>query len=93
MGLSLRDFTQQGLTSIYTASEPEDIERAFDAFVSPNAEIHVNDKQISREDFKKLVSRNSLITNVSVEFPNAIDVPKKGAQGEALAGPEVIIWS
>ncbi|TFY75338.1 hypothetical protein EWM64_g8671 [Hericium alpestre] len=86
MTSSLQDFAKAGLTAIYTA-DAEHFDAAFNAFVSPNAEIHINEQKLSRDDFRARVRKNEMTQSVHVEFPNAIEVPRKQEEG-AAAGPE-----
>ena len=73
-------WTQQGVRSLYTAKSPQEFDTAFDAFIAPDARIHLNGKQLSREQYKqRLRGETSGETGANVTFGHIVSVPESGA--------------
>ncbi|KAI0669033.1 hypothetical protein C8Q78DRAFT_1080891 [Trametes maxima] len=74
----LPTWVQQHITTLYSATTPEQFNQAFDAFVSEHATIRVNGKHLSRAQYKKLLfgeERQGTDTSANVTFNGVVSVP------------------
>ena len=74
--LSLSNWTESHISAIYKATTQSDTSNALDNFLEKNADITVNGKKISRDDFgKELQSEKFLEVGAIVTFNNIVEVP------------------
>ena len=86
--LSLPDWVKQGISTLYKAQSVDEFSEAFDAFLSARAQIKVNGKPLSREQYKKLLLGEITDSDVraDVAFNGVVAVPDaaKGTRPAAV---------
>ncbi|KAH9921647.1 uncharacterized protein B0H18DRAFT_880058 [Fomitopsis serialis] len=77
--IPLSDWAEESISAIYKASSQSEFSSAFDAFVSEDPEITVNDKQISRAQYKALLQgERALEQSASVAFLGVVEAGSVG---------------
>jgi len=87
--IPLSDWTEESISAIYKASSQSDFSSAFDAFVSEDPEITVNNKRLSRAQYKALLQdERALEQSASVTFLGVVEVSsnKKEPQSAGSVG-------
>jgi hypothetical protein len=79
---SLTDWAEGHLSAILTSTTEADFDNAFDAFLSTNAHISVNGKQLSRDQYKQQLLGESAVNkeSASVQFNGTVEVPTDAEQ-------------
>ena len=73
---SLPDWVQRSVRALYGAKSNEAFDTAFDAFVAPEARIHLNGRALSRADYKRAIrGETSGETGADVKFADVVSVP------------------
>lgn len=71
-------WTENHITAIYKATNLADFDKAFDAFISKDAQITLNGRKLTREEYKlQLVGETFAEKSANVSFLGAVDVPEK----------------
>ncbi|KAI0069082.1 hypothetical protein BV25DRAFT_91939 [Artomyces pyxidatus] len=79
---SLIEWVQSHLNDIYTAPTEDAFHAAVGAYLSPNAEIYVNEQKMTRaEKEDRILAQWHAANRVSVKWENAIEVPKDEGLG------------
>ncbi|EMD41322.1 hypothetical protein CERSUDRAFT_89890 [Gelatoporia subvermispora B] len=75
--VKLIPYAELHIQNIFSATSQADFDEAFDAFISQNASITVNGKQLTRHEYKqRLQSENPFLQSSIVTFSNAVAVPQ-----------------
>lgn len=86
--LSLSNWTESHITAIYKATSQTDTSNALDNFLSKDAVLIVNGKEISRTDLtNELQSEKFLEVGDSITFSGIVEVPTN------KTAPVEVIWS
>ncbi|KAI9061897.1 hypothetical protein FKP32DRAFT_1575034 [Trametes sanguinea] len=75
----LPDWVQQHVKALYAAKTPEAFGQAFDSFISEKATIRFNGKDVSRDEYKKMI-QGEITGDVGSEvtFNDTVSVPAEG---------------
>lgn len=72
----LSKWAQQHLTTIYQAVKSEDVNSAFDAFISQDVKITLNGKSITRDQYKQSIKGEKFAeASAQVNFVGTVEVP------------------
>ncbi|KDQ62790.1 hypothetical protein JAAARDRAFT_171387 [Jaapia argillacea MUCL 33604] len=76
---TLTSWTESQITAILQATTPIAFDEALENFLAPDAEITVNGKPLSKEQYKALLQKDKLQeSSATVDFSGAVEVPTDG---------------
>ncbi|PCH42872.1 hypothetical protein WOLCODRAFT_74217 [Wolfiporia cocos MD-104 SS10] len=72
----ISSWAESRISEIYTSTTAADFDTAFNNFLAENAQITVNGKNISRDEYKKLLLQQKADErNANVRFQDTVTVP------------------
>ncbi|KZT67873.1 hypothetical protein DAEQUDRAFT_766831 [Daedalea quercina L-15889] len=80
-------WTRNNISTIYRARNQNDFSKAYDAFVADNAQVTVNGRPLSRDQYKVLFHGEPFLEqSASVSFLGSVEVAARTKEPETVSG-------